>query len=145
MSSSYIPFTDLKQKIHSYTNAQWQEEWNRKENNKLFEIRPNLSEKLPSPGGSRKDNVVFTHLKIGNTFLTHSHLLKQGKAPQCALCRESLTVKHLLLTCKEYTEKRNKHYTAETIRELFRDVPPWLMLEFMKETELYKYILSQEN
>ena len=79
-------------------------------------------------------------LSAGNTFLTHSYQLKRERAPQCAPCQEPLTVKHIVLTCKEYIEKRIKNYTAETIRDLFRDVPPWSILKFVKEAELYKYI-----
>lgn len=140
MSASYIPFSDLKRKISSYCNALWQEEWNEKINNKLFEIQPNLSESLPSVGGNRKESVVFSRLKIGHTFLTHAYLLKGENAPQCTSCQEPLTVKHILITCKDFDEIRNKHYTAKTIRTLFRDVPPWSILEFVKETGFFKHI-----
>ena len=47
-------------------------------------------------------------------------------------------MKHILIACKEFNEIRNKHYTAETIRDLFRDVPPWTVLEFVKEIGIYK-------
>ena len=139
VSTSYT-FTDLMRKANHYCNALWQEDWNTKVNNKLFEIRPTLSERLPSLGGNRKENVVFNRLKIGHTYLTHSHILKRENAPQCASCQEPLTVKHILITCKDFNETRKKHYTTETIRTLFRDVPPWSILEFVKETGLFKHI-----
>ena len=138
--TSVLPFSDLKPKIHSYTHASWQKDWDEQVDNKLFEIRPSLSEKLPSLGGTRKEEVVLTRLKIGHTFLTHSYLLKGERAPQCTPCHEPLTVKHILLSCNAFSETRWKYYTTEMIRTLFRDVPPWTILDFLKEIEIFKRI-----
>ena len=102
--TSVLPFSDLKPKIHSYTHASWQKDWDKQVDNKLFEIRPSLSEKLPSLGGTCKEEVVLTRLKIGHTFLTHSYLLKGERAPQCTPCHEPLTVKHILLSCNAFSE-----------------------------------------
>ena len=135
-----LPFTDLKRKIHCYTNNLWQKEWDENVNNKLYEARPTLSESLPSLGGNRKENVVLTRLRIGHTYLTHSYLLRGEEAPWCTSCQEPQTVKHILITCKEFNEIRRKHYTTETIRTLFRDVPPWIILDFVKEIGLFKDI-----
>ena len=47
LSSSYIPFTDLKQKIRSYTNTQWQEEWNMKEKTNCLKSDPICQRNCP--------------------------------------------------------------------------------------------------
>jgi kelch-like protein 2/3 len=137
---SFIPFTDLKHKTHSYAQALWQEDWSKQVDNKLFDIRPSLSELLPSPGRTRKENVVFTRLKIGHTYLTHSYLLKGERAPVCESCQEPLTVKQILILCREFNETRRKYFTTETLKTLFRDVPPWMILDFLKEIGIFKQI-----
>ena len=59
------------------------------------------------------------------------------------VCQEPLTVKHILIMCKDFNEIRNKYYMTEMIGTLFRYVPPWSILEFMKETGLFKHIWAK--
>nr|CAI5845918.1 unnamed protein product [Callosobruchus analis] len=57
----------------------WQREWIISYNYlKLF--KPTIK-KLSSPPLTRREQVVLTRLRIGHTFLTHSHLLL-GKMPK---------------------------------------------------------------
>lgn len=72
MSRSFIPYTDLYPKAQKYTKDLWQEEWNNHSDNKLFQIRPDLTKSLPFTWGNRKEETVTCRLRTGHTFITRS-------------------------------------------------------------------------
>nr|CAI5852118.1 unnamed protein product [Callosobruchus analis] len=83
----------LKQRVF---NA-WQREWN-SNNNYLKLFKPTIT-KWSLPPLTRREQVVLTRLRIGHTFLTHSHLLL-GKPPEsCRSCDVLLTWRHIFLEC----------------------------------------------
>ena len=118
-------------------NCLWQEEWNCQEDNKLHEIRPQLTEHLLSASGSRKNETVLTRLHTGHSFLTHSFLLKREDPPFCHACDVPFSIKHLLIDCWDVYDVRHKHFTAESMKVLFRDVPPDSIFAFLKEINVY--------
>ena len=135
-----VPFTDFKPQVAAYIQSLWQEEWTCQQDNKLFQIRPDLKVFLPSVSGCRKEESVLCRLHTGHTFLTHSHLLKGDVPPWCFPCRAPVTVKHLLIDCRELHDVRHKHFTADSLRTLFRDVPPWAIFDFLKEVNVFNLI-----
>ena len=140
-SFSPIPFSDLKPKVNSYIQDLWQEDWEFQQNNKLFQSRPKLrGDYLPSASGGRKEETVLTRLHTGHSFLTHSFLLKGEDAPWCFACDKPLTIKHLLIDSWDLHDTRHKHFTAESIKTLFRDVPPDALFAFLKEIHVFNKI-----
>ena len=137
-----VPFSDLKCKTQSFVNNLWQEEWNTQTDNKLFQIRPSLCEFLPSVKGSRKEQTVLTRLHTGHSYLTHGHLLRGERAPRCVSCDVQITIKHLLLDCREMHDIRHKHFTASSMKTLFRDVPPDTIFQFLREAHIFNRLWS---
>ena len=99
-----------------------------------------LSECLPSVCGNRKSDTVLTRLHTGHSFLTHSYILKQEDPPWCFACDAKLSIKHLLIDCWDVHDVRRKHFSAETLKVLFRDVPPDNIFNFLKEIGIFNRI-----
>ena len=91
-----VPFSDFKPLINSFIHDVWQRSWNDPLNqkNKLFAIKPNISEWLPSSRSNRREEIVLARLRIGYTHMTHSYLLKGEDPPDCIPCSTILSVKH---------------------------------------------------
>ena len=135
-----VPFTDFKPKVSSYVKDLEQKEWECQTENKLFETCPQLCDPLPNFCQSRKEESVLCRLHTGHSYLTHSFLLKGRPPPWCEACDCQKTMKHLLAFCKTFSDIRRKHFTVTNFKTLFRDVPPDVILTFVKETGFYNYI-----
>ena len=62
--------------------------------------------------------------------MTHVYLLS-GDIPECGTCQCPLTVKHILMDCVDFSDVRNKHFVASSIKDLFENVDalifPWIL------------------
>ena len=135
--SQKIIWSDFKSKTKSYTMQIWQERWNKEEFNKLHEIHPTLEEKSHLCTKNRKQETLLSRLRIGHTWLTHSHLLKREEAPFCVPCNAPFTIKHILTECTDFLPMRENHYTESNITRLFKTVTPQKILDYIKEIGLY--------
>ena len=59
---------------------------------------------------------------MGHSRFSHMHLLNNDRAKQCIICNEPLTIKHVLLNCKEFDHIQSKHFNADSLQKLFSDV-----------------------
>ena len=75
-----------------------------------------------------------------SSYYTHSFLLKGEERPFCFACDEPDTVERILISCADLIEVRRKHFTAESMKVLFRDVPPDRVLAFLREINIYNKI-----
>ena len=75
----------------------------------------------------------MARLHIGHSFITHSFLLKGEEPPMCIGCDQHLTIEHILLTSSDFIEMRESHFTAQSLRMLFRDISPEKIFNFLKE------------
>ena len=66
-------------------------------------------------------------------YYTHSFLLKGEESPKCIGCDKRLTIEHILLTCSDFIEIRESHFTAKSLRMLFQDILPERIFNFLKE------------
>ena len=64
----------------------------------------------------------MTRLHIGHSFLTYSFLLKGKEPPVCIGCDKRLTIEHILLTCSDFIEIRESHFTAKSLHIFFKDI-----------------------
>ena len=80
----------------------WQREWDTAVNNKLHATKPLIGEQPFAYRSIRRDEVVLSRLKLGNSYLTHSYLLKGEPPPECVTCCFRLTISHILVDCIEY-------------------------------------------
>ncbi len=76
-------------------------------------------------------------LHIGHSFITHSFLLKGEEPPMCIGCDQHLTIEHILLTCSDFIEMRESHFTAQSLRMLFQDISPEKIFNFLKEINIF--------
>ena len=71
-------------------------------------------------------------------FLYYSFLLLKGEeAPMCKRCDKRLTIEHILLTCSDFIEKRESHFTAKSLRRLFHDISPEKIFNFLREINIF--------
>jgi hypothetical protein len=68
----------------------------------------------------RKEEVSLTRLQIGNTRLTHGHLLRGEAATVCRNCGVPLTVAHILADCAH--EARRIYHLHGALSDMLGDV-----------------------
>ena len=136
-SSQKIPYLDLKPLISNYVSKSWQESWNAEINNKLHRIqlviKPLVLKHLP-----RRDEIIIHRLRVGHTYLTHSHLLHGEPPPVCDICHLPLTVEHILLSCSSHALVRKNYFDAVSLNDLFKHVLPHRIVAFIREIGLYR-------
>ena len=138
-----IPFSGLRSRANKYILELWQPEWDELQMNKLHEIFPVLKQCVVCPRTNRKEETVIARLHIGHSFLTHSFLLKGEEPPMCIGCDELLTTEHILLsTSSDFTEIRESHFTAQSLRVLFPEISPEKIFNFLKEINIFRKIYT---
>ena len=135
-SVELIPFSDLKSHANKYILQLWQSEWYELRGNKLHKIFPVLKQCVVCPRTNSKEETVMARLHIGHCFITHSFLLKGEEPPMCIGCDELLTVQHILLTGSDFIEIRKSHFTAQSLRELFQEISPEKIFNFLKDINI---------
>ncbi|MES9994020.1 MAG: reverse transcriptase domain-containing protein, partial [Candidatus Thiodiazotropha sp.] len=103
-----IPHTDFKSQIHKYVKLKCQANWENQIHNKLRQIKPDFHSKV-SISSNRKEQTVLTRCRIGHTRISHSYLLTNDVAPFCIPCNETISVKHLLVSCIDFNHIRVKY------------------------------------
>ncbi|KAE9533347.1 hypothetical protein AGLY_009250 [Aphis glycines] len=74
--------------------------WDQELNNKLHQIKPFLSPNPNPPSSTRKQQVIWTRMKIGHTNISHVHLMRRESRPNCEFCNNApFSTAHLLLEC----------------------------------------------
>ena len=72
-----LPYSNFKPFINRYIVNKWQLLWNSSVGNKLFEIKPVIGQSQPVVRNVRQEEVVLARLRIGQTKITHTYLLKE--------------------------------------------------------------------
>ena len=139
MLNRLIPHSDLKLLIAIHIKAKWQLEWN-ESINKLHDIHPSVGKPPQNYTGSRWDEVVLCHCRIGHSWLTHALLLKVEPSPECIGCQSPLTIKHIWLNCVDFMALRQQFYTPNNMHELFTKVKPENILAFLMTADIYNHI-----
>ncbi|GFX46002.1 RNase H domain-containing protein [Trichonephila clavipes] len=85
-----IPHSDLKACFRLKLQSVWQSNWDQQIENKLHSIMPVLAPTAPSLS-NRREQVIWTRLRLGHTRLTHRHLLLGEPPPYCEKCNVSLS------------------------------------------------------
>ena len=79
----------------------------------------------------------MARLHIGHSFLAHSFLLKGEELPMHIGCDKHLTIEHILLTCSDFIEIRDSHFTAKLLHMLFQDISPEKIFNFLKVINIF--------
>ncbi|XP_050535155.1 uncharacterized protein LOC126902170 [Daktulosphaira vitifoliae] len=105
---TYSSLIDIHRNVSTFCTNVWESEWRRTPNKKLREIK-NTTEYWPKPHTSnRKDEVVINRLRIGHSKMSHEHLMRRKDPAMCQTCGEPLTVKHLLVQCRNHIDTRKR-------------------------------------
>ncbi|XP_050547338.1 uncharacterized protein LOC126909023 [Daktulosphaira vitifoliae] len=105
---TYSSLIDIHRNVSTFCTNVWESEWRRTPNNKLREIK-NTTEYWPKPHTSnRKDEVVINRLRIDHSKMSHGHLMCREDPAMCQTCGEPLTVKHLLIQCRDHVDARKR-------------------------------------
>jgi len=86
---------------------------------------------------SRYDSVLLIRLRLGHSRLTHSYLLCGDDPPTCQTCGIPLTVKHILVECRNLHDIREKYFTVSSVTDLFTSIDNHTIINFVKETNSY--------
>jgi hypothetical protein len=105
-------------------------------NNKFHAIKPTLGEWTPSYRTIRREEVVIARIRIGHTYISLSHIIKEDP-PECISCNEPFTVKHFMLECFDLQPTRDQYYNVHDVRELFDTVSISYIIDFLKEVNIY--------
>ncbi|GFR32166.1 uncharacterized protein TNCT_619721 [Trichonephila clavata] len=99
-SSERFPIlhSDLKACFRQKLQSVSQSNWDQQTENKLHSVMLVLASTVPS-SSNRREQVIWTRLRLGHTRLTHRHLLFGEPPPYCEICNVSLSVKHILCDC----------------------------------------------
>ena len=135
-----IPYTDLKPTIKKYITDKWQEQWKTCQNNKLHSIQKQIGKKINTHNMPRKEEVVMTRLRIGHSYITHSHLLKGEEAPHCIPCQKPYTIEHLLTNCLDLEQIRRKYYQETTLEKILTETNPDQIFKYLREAGIYQKI-----
>ena len=120
-----LPAADCYSNIRSYIFEKWQRRWDNQSRNKLKEIKPRLGAWPSSLRGSRRHEIMLCRIRIGHTYDTHHYLLSGDRRPLCPRCGEPLSVRHVLVECRELGAERTQFLgrgDALTLRGLLGDL-----------------------
>jgi hypothetical protein len=135
-----IPASDLRFAIKQLVFSKWQQEWDLEAHNKLHSVHPTIGPWPLCQRESRREEIVLARLRIGHTHYTHGYLLRGEDQPECVACVCPLTVQHILLDCADFLHIRRRFYNVSSLFELFDQVPPSKVFNYLKEIELF-YLL----
>ena len=60
----------------------------------------------------------------------------------CIGCDKRLTIEHILLTCSDFIEIRESHFTAKSLCMLFEDISPEKNFNFLKEINILGFVFN---
>jgi len=132
--------SDIKGVIQSLILQQWKHRWASSQT-KLIEIKLSINPR-PKHLTERRHEVVINILKIGHTSLTHCFLMKRIEPGLCITCGEALTVKHVLLYCRNYADTRTALNIPDHLYEALGPDHENLnkIITFLRITNLYNLI-----
>lgn len=62
----------------------------------------------------------FSRLRLGHTFATHSHILRNESAPTCRKCNMTLTMDHILIDCVYLRSLRRSIFGSDSPKDLLK-------------------------
>ena len=132
-----IPASDLKPYINQYISSEWQKLWNSFPNNKLYQSHSTINSISSLPSSfSRKDQTIINRLRIGQSHLTHLHLITKESPPLCSTCSCLLSIEHILCHCQAYQPIRCKYFSYASLSDIFSKTPKKQLLKFLTEIDI---------
>lgn len=137
-----VPVEDFISVIKQTMKTRWEHTWWNTRDNKLREIKNDISLWKSSLRDKRREEVILTRLRIGHTRLTHGYLMTRDPPTDCQTCGSALTVKHVLTECRTYDLLRQRFSIATDLPTVLQDDIQTIekLFDFLKHTGLYNKI-----
>lgn len=130
---------------HCVTNF-WEHRWRNDKRTQLHNIKTHIASWSSSSRKTRLEEKTLARLRFGHTYLTHSFIFQRSARPLCTSCNTQLTVKHLLLQCREFCRQRQPLLAYCTMQNIEFDIANLLgdqhpdllqiLFDFLKNTDL---------
>jgi ribonuclease HI len=130
-----VPYTDFRKYINDFINYSWQMQWNACQGNKLRSIFSQITTNMKINVYSRRDEIVMHRCLIGHSRLTHAYILVGNPLPICERCQNPLTIKHILIECRNLIQPRP--YRADSLKQLFSKTKINDIIKFLQENDFY--------
>jgi len=89
----------------------------------------------------RRDEIALARLRVGQSRVTHGHLMSKESPPDCPRCKIRLTYEHLILDCPIYSSFRKFTPSASLIVLLsHNEQSVFEVLEFLKDSQIINKI-----
>ena len=75
-------------------------------------------------------------LRVGHSRLTHGYLMEGGFQPLCNTCNSTLTIKHVLTECRNYSAMRRRYLQGRSFENMLCGQ------ESDERGELFSFIMS---
>jgi hypothetical protein len=133
-------FTDLKKFTQNILYEKWQNHW-KNHDTKLNKIKNNIQVWI-NLGLNRKHETILNRLRIGHSFVTHSHLMSKKDPPICETCGIEVTIKHILIDCYKYSDSRSKQHLPQQLSEALQpDLQSNInIINYLKDINIYIFI-----
>ncbi|GBN72487.1 hypothetical protein AVEN_185450-1 [Araneus ventricosus] len=112
-----IVYADVQYAVNQWCYYHWQEKWNMETNNKLYVIKPVLSQWITKL--NRRCDAMLTRLPIRHTRLTDEYLLFAESPTTCRCCGDILTVKHILTDCVAFNRHQLRYFCSSSFNLSF--------------------------
>uniref|UniRef100_A0A2S2P5Q9 RNase H type-1 domain-containing protein n=1 Tax=Schizaphis graminum TaxID=13262 RepID=A0A2S2P5Q9_SCHGA len=120
---NFLSKDDLKREAKNITINLWRKEWHLLRDNKLREIKSTTDRWINPTNLTREQEVILTRLRIGHSWHTHKHLMDKTDPEPCITCGSEISIKHLLLECRQFNDERSKYNMPSTISECLNNEP----------------------
>jgi Zn finger protein HypA/HybF involved in hydrogenase expression len=87
---------------------------------------------------ARKPRVIDCLRKASRRSRSATDLSSHHAGVQCSACQTQLTIEHVLLLCPTWNAIRINHFTVNNLLDLFNQVTPWCIVDFIKEIGFYR-------
>ena len=113
-----LPAYDLIPRISKFCFEEWQDIWNCCLGSKLYAIYPGVGTAQHNKIRSGHEAVIIKRLRVGHCRLTHICLMSGDDQPVCESCILPLTVKHILVDCRNLRDTRLKLFTLSSLKDV---------------------------
>lgn len=134
-----LPSQDVKMALKRSVWSTWESEWRQVQSQlRLIKCSP---VKYPDRNNTSEQRTL-TRLRIGHTRLTHSHLIDKTLPPICRFCGTQITIPHILIDCRGYSQQRVRCEITGSLSEILaHDAKKEAnILQFLKDCNIYNQI-----
>ncbi|CAH2019761.1 unnamed protein product [Acanthoscelides obtectus] len=132
------PLSDYVKHLKDTTKQAWQHKWDLYDGH-MRSVQTSIEKWTYPKQLNRRQQTVLCRLRIGHCKLTHAYLLAGDHRPQCLACQTDLTVQHILVECRLYSDLRRELQMSSNIQTLLKTEWPKVM-DFLLRSDTYTKI-----